>query len=605
MGQCHWLKLLFLIPGPSSPPCLWVAEQLQHTRPFPWPPAWQRSAGRWTGCGRMSPAPLLLLSLASCSLLQGKPVLKLSPQSRGALAAGQEEAQGHLSDLLKVPVKRRGPSGHQGMLLRPQRVRLEAQNFHVRLHWEPDPSLPSSATYEVEWRNRTSNWTKAGACGENSRNSWGCELHFDRIHDIYWARVRVVAGAIVGPPKLSLLLQDQILSVNITTPLTPYKRRTGSYKRVNQVLLKLGYWLHLYEGELLVQQAPCRRRSEEVPCSFEHLKASTQYCVRTAAVGIARERSREAEQCLLTPAAPSGFPWLPAALSAFFLLLLLSVAGFCIMWLHIFPNSPQTCLPKALALQNMSVTMQLPPLQLEEDPLAQLLQTALPSHGPPTAVQAPATVPRLLRGLAQGVSGYCANGFGPNCTEGREPSCTHSQLGPAVASQLPSQLEEDEEAGDGDDLPEQLVLVGLAGHSYRGDRDRQIPELRQPLHLQLYSKCQCPVLGAGSHLPLPVPSRSCRQEYLQESLGTAGHWIRLSSVKLLAGVEAEGEQHLCAPQTLRGDRTEPEQGDSTAQRGCSEQAEPEPCPSCPSQLPPSPLRPVASSGYEPRAPIGQ
>lgn len=33
------------------------------------------------GCGRMSPALLLLLSLASCSLLQGKPVLKLSPQS--------------------------------------------------------------------------------------------------------------------------------------------------------------------------------------------------------------------------------------------------------------------------------------------------------------------------------------------------------------------------------------------------------------------------------------------------------------------------------------------------------------------------------------------
>ncbi|OWK60599.1 hypothetical protein RLOC_00014672 [Lonchura striata] len=53
-------------------------------------------------------------------------------------------------------------------------------------------------------------------------------------------------------------------------------------------------------------QVPCKWRSEEVPCSFEHLKASTQYCVRTAAAGIARERSREAEQCLLTPAAPAG-----------------------------------------------------------------------------------------------------------------------------------------------------------------------------------------------------------------------------------------------------------------------------------------------------------
>lgn len=41
---------------------------------------------------------------------------------------------------------------------------------------------------------RTSNWTKAGAFGGNSRNSCVCELYFDRIHDIYWARVRVVAG---------------------------------------------------------------------------------------------------------------------------------------------------------------------------------------------------------------------------------------------------------------------------------------------------------------------------------------------------------------------------------------------------------------------------
>lgn len=41
---------------------------------------------------------------------------------------------------------------------------------------------------------RTLNWTKAGACGGNSRSSWVCKLYFDRIHDIYWARVRVVAG---------------------------------------------------------------------------------------------------------------------------------------------------------------------------------------------------------------------------------------------------------------------------------------------------------------------------------------------------------------------------------------------------------------------------
>ncbi|XP_037978966.1 interferon gamma receptor 1-like [Motacilla alba alba] len=517
-----------------------------------------------------------------------------------------------------------GTLGAKRTLLRPRNVTLEARNFHVRLRWEADPSTPSSATYEVEWRTRTSNWTKAGAYGGNSRTSWQCELYFDRIHDIYWARVRVVAGGeqsewassselqlyrdtIVGPPKLSWLLQDQILSVNIITPRTPYQRRTGSYKPVNRVLLKLWYWLHLYEGDLLVQQVPCRRRSEKVPCTFGHLKPSTQYCVRTVAADIARERSQEAEQCLETPARPSGFPWVLAVLSAFFLLLLLSVAGICFMQLHVLPSPPETCLPRALALQNsgLSVAMQAPPLQLEEDPLALLLQTVLPSHGPATAVQAPATVPQLLRGLVRDASGYCANGFGPNCTEGRDPSCTHSQLGHALGSQLPSELEKDGEAGDGDDLPEQLVLVGLAGHSYVGDRDSQTPKIWLPLHLQLYSKCQCPVPGAGSHLPLPVPSSSRSQEYLQESLGTAGRRIRLSSVRLLAGAEAEGGQRPCAPHPPSGGGTDPEPGDSTVNPGCSGQAGARPYSPCP--LPPSPRsvqRAAAPSGYEPRAPWG-
>lgn len=426
--------------------------------------------------------------------------------------------------------------------------------------------------------------------------------------------------------------------------------------------------------------------------------------------------------CLSDPSACcdvlAGAPWVLAVLSAFFLLLLLSVAGICFVRLRVLPNPPEMCLPKALvsddppptstlcvaiakpglpafarvqhllssnscitktgdgtqmsplsseplsskkkvlvegigqpwvtaedgvsgsgalgvqhtlsqplswqgfsqlrltmslllflqALQNtkLSVAMQVPPLQLEEDPLALLLQTVLPSHEPSTAVQASATVPRLLRGLVQDVSGYCANGFGPNCTEGRDPSSTHSQLGHALGSQVLSQLEKDEEAGDGDDLPEQLMLMGLAGHSYIGDRDSQISKIWLPSHFQLYSKCQCPVLGADSHLPLPVPSRSCSQEHLQESLGTARHWIRLSSVRLLHSAETEGGQRLCAPQPLRGGGTDPEQGDSTVQRGGSpEQAEL--CLCSPCRLPPSPrsvLRAVPFSGYEPRAPAG-
>lgn len=60
--------------------------------------------------------------------------------------------------------------------------------------------------------------------------------------------------AIVGPPKLSCLLQGGVLSVRILMPLTPYRRKNGSYKPVDKVLLKLWYRLSLFEEDMLVQQ---------------------------------------------------------------------------------------------------------------------------------------------------------------------------------------------------------------------------------------------------------------------------------------------------------------------------------------------------------------
>nr|XP_009930569.1 PREDICTED: fatty-acid amide hydrolase 2 [Opisthocomus hoazin] len=296
-----------------------------------------------------------------------------------------------------------------GTPLPPRDVRLEAQNFHVQLRWEPDPGLPDGAAYQVEWRRRTSHWTKADECWRNGTgSSWACELYFDKIHDIYWARVRAVAGGelsqwaysselqpyrdtIVGPPKLSWLLQGHTLSINVTMPLTPYRNKAGSYKPVDQVLLKLWYWLSLYEGDVLVQQVPCRRSREEAPCTFRYLKPSTQYCVRTAAADMAREQSREAEQCMVTPAGPAGFPWVLLAVLCG-VLLLLTMAGLCFIQLHIIPGPSETHLPKTLALLNreMRVTVTVPTLELKEDSLALLLPTTLRSCGLPAAQQKPA-----------------------------------------------------------------------------------------------------------------------------------------------------------------------------------------------------------------------
>ncbi|XP_054696017.1 uncharacterized protein LOC129212029 isoform X2 [Grus americana] len=550
---------------------------------LPWHPARQHKArGRWTGCGGMSPALPLLLSLASCTLLLGMP-------------------------------------------LPPQDVRLEAQNFHVRLQWEPDPGSPSGAVYQVEWRRRTSHWTKADACwGNSTGSSWACELYFDKIHDIYWARVRAVAGGklskwaysselqpyrdtIVGPPKLSWVFQGHNLSVNIIMPLTPYQSKTGSYKPVDQVLLKLWYWLSLYEGDVLIQQVPCKQSGKDAPCTFRYLKPSMRYCVRTVAAGMAKEQSREAEQCVVTPAGPAGFPWvILAVLSGVFLLL--SVAGFCFVQLHVFPSPSEMQLPKTLTLLNRepSVTVRVPALELKGDSLALLLPTMLPSHGPPAAEQTIPAVHLLLgESLSQDTSGYCANGFGPDCHQGRDPSCTHSQLGHALGSRVSSQLEGDEGARDGEDVLEPPVLVGLTRDSYTGDRDYRTSETWLSLHLQLYSECRCPALGAGNCLPLPALGRSFSQENLQESLGTAGRWVPLSSVKLPASKEEDGGQLIRALQPLHARGTELQPGDSTAQRSSSEQAAPGVPLASPRQLPQSPpsiLRAAAFSGYELRPP---
>ncbi|XP_030354481.1 uncharacterized protein LOC115613306 isoform X5 [Strigops habroptila] len=453
----------------------------------PWHPAWHaRAGGRWTVCRGMSPALRLLLSLAGCTLLGGA-------------------------------------------LLPPRDVRLEAQNFHVRLRWEPDPAAAFQAAFQVEWRRRTSQWTDAGACWGNSTGpSWVCELYFDKIHDIYWARVRAVArgkhsewaysselqlyrDTIVGPPRLSWLLQGDILSVNIIMPLTPYRRKTGSHKPVDQVLLKLWYWLCLYEGDVLVQQVPCRQSGEEAPCTFSDLKPSTQYCIRTVAADMSRERSHEAEQCMMTAVGTAGFPWvLLVVLSGVFLLL--TVSGLCFLQRLLFHSPSETHLPKTLVL-----------------------------------------------------------------------GCQVSLL-----------PEEDGETRDGDDVLEQSVPVGLVGDSYTGDREYQTSKTWLSLHLQLYSKCQCPAPEAGSCLPLPTPGRSPRQEDEQERLGLAGRWIPLSSVKLPASEEEEedGGQFICTHQPLRDCGAVPQAGDGSVQEGAPEQVAPGA---------PSPGQPrTGACGYEPR-----
>ncbi|XP_064374094.1 uncharacterized protein LOC112987774 isoform X2 [Dromaius novaehollandiae] len=533
-----------------------------------------------------------------------------------------------------IPLRRQ-----RGMPFPPQNVTLVAKNFHTFLTWEPDPRSPSSAGYQVEWRRRrTSHWTKADTCwGNSTSSSWTCELYFEDIYGIYWARVRAVDGdelsewvcsselqpyrdTVVGPPKLSWLLQGHILSINIIMPLTPYQNVNGSYEPIDEVLGKLWYWLNLYEEDVLVQQVACGQRGKEAPCMFRYLKPSTQYCVRTVTVGMPREQSREAAQCITTPATPGGFLWvLLAVLSA--VLLVLFMAGLCFFQLYAFLRPSEMRIPNSLAILNeeLTVNIRVPTLELEGDSFTVLSLAVLPSHGPSAAEQKKPQVQLLLgESFSQEIGGYCANGFRPDWPESEDLSFAPIQLEHVFDSEASSPLEGLEEDREGDDvsaLPTQLpsgswacleqpVLAQLNDDSYRGDKDYQTPEMWLSL---LYSKCQCPLLGVGSSLSLTPQGTSFSQEDLKESLGMAeSHcqpWIPLSSVKLPADEEARGQLFpaLCH---LHGHGAEPELGDSDTQQSDSNQAtrgwQGVPLPgSCKvPYLPLNILQAATSSGYE-------
>lgn len=57
----------------------------------------------------------------------------------------------------------------------------------------------------------------------------------------------MIFTAIVGPPNLTLILVNENLTVNLSMPLTPYRRRNGTYKSVQKVLPNWKYRVSLSE----------------------------------------------------------------------------------------------------------------------------------------------------------------------------------------------------------------------------------------------------------------------------------------------------------------------------------------------------------------------
>lgn len=75
-------------------------------------------------------------------------------QSGGTPATWPRRTGHAAAGICKAGCRASRPPLPPGVPFPPQDVRLEAQNFHVQLRWEPDPRTPGEATYQVEWKRR-------------------------------------------------------------------------------------------------------------------------------------------------------------------------------------------------------------------------------------------------------------------------------------------------------------------------------------------------------------------------------------------------------------------------------------------------------------------
>ncbi|XP_065412365.1 interleukin-20 receptor subunit alpha-like [Chrysemys picta bellii] len=472
-----------------------------------------------------------------------------------------------------------------GMLSPPQNVTLTSENFHILLVWEPGSGSGNGTQYEVQSCQRSSNWTKVDTCWRNStRSSHTCKLHFEDIHKMYWARVRAMDGAqmsewaisnelqpyrdtIVGPPILTLMLVNENLTVILSMPLTPYRRRNGTYKSVQKVLLNWKYRISLSEKGVHINNVSFQPEGKITSHTFEYLKPNTDYCVTARVV---RQQSKVSVQCIKTPDSPADFLWdLVLVLVALFMLLLLSAVCFYFLKLYMYSSISKMPFPKTLAILNEELNVNLWNKSLAHDlegaSITLISVAGLASNGNSPVEQERLQIQLLPEDCqAWKEEGYCANGFGPGYCENVVSSSSSGQLEFAgtVDSEAPlssaGQMK-DGYAGEGNyrtaleaQLPmgqlvfsEQLppVSAALARDGYMSDRDyRPCSEIQIPLHLQVYCKCSSPVSETCSVSPPTCSLRDLKKNTDGKSRGWPPmDWvdIPLSSVKLQVNEETQ------------------------------------------------------------------
>ncbi|XP_058052551.1 interferon lambda receptor 1-like isoform X2 [Ahaetulla prasina] len=318
----------------------------------------------------------------------------------------------------------------RNLLLPPWNVRLISENFYPRLTWQPSPNISDSIQYEVERRNSNQTfpkWIKKASCkGNNKNETQSCQLHLPQLFSIYHARVRARDGSmlskwtrsnelqpykhtVIGPLVLSLATAEDTLSVSISLPPTPLKKKDFSMIfSLLQVLLTL----RGEDGD--TQRVYFPKRAKEPTMSlentFDNMKPNANYCVEAEVVS---HSAKKATQCILTPGSSPSNYWsiFVVAVVALFGVIMLSLIGIAFLKSYLYTGSKGVDIPKSLIfLHKFPVSRSV--FHLEDGPSISLFVVDWPhNHSSPTEQKncQKDFTPGSCR--AQSVSLYCNNGF--------------------------------------------------------------------------------------------------------------------------------------------------------------------------------------------------
>ncbi|XP_032993997.1 uncharacterized protein LOC117040374 [Lacerta agilis] len=434
-----------------------------------------------------------------------------------------------------------GHSFQLGILLPPQNVALISENFYTSLTWHQSPDSTNSTQYEVEKSNGNRSypdWIKEPSCKiRNLGGNRSCQLHLPDLFSFYQARVRAQDGGrssnwtysnglqlykdtVVGPLILSLAAADRSITVSISMPQMPLEENDSLvFTSLLKILIILSSEGGDFQNVMLCEDElnSCwmdskQRRRNITKHTFENVKPNTNYCVKAE---VANQPTREAVQCIKTPASSTGDYWTLSVivLASVFGLILLSGVGKTFLKQYMQLSTSETNLPKSLVFLNRNSSALIPALHLEADSVVFISTTVqLPSEdGLPTEQENPQF--QLIPGSlgAPGSSDYCPNGFDKG---NEDPSC----LSVAVVDSLSS--------------------GGLVKEDYSDDED-----YRSALELLESSEHPLPSPGGFHFGGLETVSWECRTSYKSGQvrwLPSSGADIPLSSLKLQAHLDTQG-----------------------------------------------------------------